>query len=82
MWARTSACLVVSPVAFVSGGALLFGAIHESYSHEPRGWLANGLAVLAAGLFTLGVMTWVRAARLVAHQVRARRNAAEAARVS
>ncbi len=82
MWARESACLVLSLLAFLSRGVLIFGAIHESYSHEPRGWLANGLTVLGVGLFALGLTTWVRTARLVAHQLRARRSAAEAARVS
>jgi hypothetical protein len=76
LWGRASACLVVSTVAFVLGGALVFGAIHESYSHEPRGLLADGLTVLGVGLFALGVTTWLRAFSLVAQQVRARRRAA------
>ena len=75
LWRRASACLVVSALAFVFGGALFFGAIHESYSHEPRGWLANGLTVLGIGLFALGATTWVRAFGLVAQQVRGRRSA-------
>jgi hypothetical protein len=76
LWGRASACLVVSAVAFVFGGALVFGAIHESYSLEPRGWLANGLIVLGVGVFVLGATTWVRAFGLVAQQVRDRRGAA------
>ena len=75
LWRRASACLVVSAAAFVFGGTLVFGAIHESYSLEPRGWLANGLTVLGVGLFALGATTWVRAFGLVAQQVRDRRSA-------
>ena len=76
LWGRASACLVVSTVAFVFGGALVFGAIHETYSLEPRGWLANGLTVLGVGVFALGATTWVRALSLVAQQMRDRRDAA------
>ena len=75
LWRRASACLVVSTVAFAFAGALVFGALHESYSLEPRGWLANGLTVLGVGLFALGATTWVRAFGLVAQQVRDRRSA-------
>ena len=76
LWGRASACLVVSTVAFVFGGALVFGAIHESYRHGPRGWLADGLTVLGVGVFALGATTWVRALSLVAQQMRDRRGAA------
>ena len=76
LWRRASACLAVSTVAFAFAGALVFGALYESYSLEPRGWLANGLTVLGVGLFALGSTTWVRAFGLVAHQVRDRRSAA------
>jgi hypothetical protein len=76
LWRRASACLVVSAAAFVFGGALVFGAIHESYSHGPRGWLADGLTVLGVGVFALGATTWVRAFGLVAQQMRDRRGAA------
>ena len=76
LWRRASACLVVSTVAFVFGGALVFGAIHESYSLEPRGWLANGLTVVGVIVFALGATTWVRAFGLVARQMRDRRGAA------
>ena len=76
LWGRASACLVVSAVAFGFGGALVFGAIHESYSHGPRGWLADGLTVLGVGVFALGATTWVRAFGLVAQQMRDRRGAA------
>jgi hypothetical protein len=76
IWARSSACLLVSPVAFVVGGALLFGAIDESSHPEPRGVLLIGLTVLGFGLFGLGATTWGRALRLVSRQMRERRNAA------
>ena len=76
LWRRASACLVVSAAAFVFGGALVFGAIHESYSLEPRGWLANGLTVVGVIVFALGATTWVRAFGLVARQMRDRRGAA------
>ena len=71
MWARASACLVVSPLAFLLGGALTFGAIAESYGREPRDWLVIALAVLGIDLFALGATTWVRALGLI---VRARRS--------
>ena len=76
LWGRASACLAVSTVAFVFAGALVFGAIHENYSLEPRDWLANGLTVLGVVLFALGATTWVRAFGLLARQVRERRSAA------
>jgi hypothetical protein len=76
IWARSSACLLVSPVAFVLGGVLLFGAVDESSGREPRGWLLIGLTVLGMGLFGLGATTWARALCLVSRQMRARRGAA------
>jgi hypothetical protein len=76
MWKRASACLVVSPLAFVSGGVLLFAAIDESYDHDSHGLLVVALTFLGVSLFALGVATWVRAFGLVARQVRERRSAA------
>jgi hypothetical protein len=76
IWARSSACLLVSPVAFLLGGLGLFGAIHESYGAEPRGWLVFALTFLGVGLFGLGATTWGRALRLVGRQMRERRSAA------
>lgn len=76
LWAHSSACLLVSPVAFVLGGVLLFAAIDESSRREPRGWLLIGATVLGFGLFALGATTWGRALQLVSRQMRERRNAA------
>ena len=76
MWARAWACLVVSPIAFLLGGALLFGAIDESYDHDSHGALVMALTFLGVSLFTLGAITWVRAFGLVARQMRERRSAA------
>ena len=76
IWARSSACLLVSPVAFVVGGALLFGAIDASSRRNPSGLLLIGLTVLGFGLFALGATAWGRALQLVSRQMRERRNTA------
>ena len=72
IWARSSACLLVSPIAFVLGGALLFGAIDETSAREPRGWLLIALMVVGVGCFALGATLWARALRLVSRQMRDR----------
>jgi hypothetical protein len=87
VWARASACLLVSIVTFVGGGVLLFGAVQEIYGdysdtcraagatcHDPRGWVVIALTVAGFGLFALGAATWMRAFYLV-DQVRRRRAA-------
>jgi hypothetical protein len=73
LWTRSSACLVVSPLAFVIGGALAFTAVAEDFHGSSRGWLVIALAVLGAAFFSLGVTTWARALALI---VRARRSTA------
>jgi hypothetical protein len=79
LWARASACLVVSALAFVLGGAGIVGAIAEDYGRDPQVWIVIGLSALGVGLLALGATTWVRALGLVARQVRARRDALESA---
>jgi hypothetical protein len=79
IWARSSACLVVSTFAFLLGGAGIVGAIAEDYGRDPQVWLVIGLSALGVGLLALGVTTWIRALGLVASQVRARRSAAGSA---
>jgi hypothetical protein len=74
IWARSTACLVFSSLAFVLGGAQLLAVVELSYGTQTtREWVANGLTVLAVGLFALGVTTWTRALVLIARQTRARR---------
>jgi hypothetical protein len=73
-WARASACLVVSPIAFLTGGVLIFGAIGESFRRDPRGWVVIGLTSLGVALFALGATTWARALRLIGQRMRAGRN--------
>ncbi|HET6175112.1 MAG TPA: hypothetical protein VFD90_21090 [Gaiellales bacterium] len=68
LWARASVCLLVSPIGFIAGGALLFAAVDEIYGsdgHEPRGWLVIALTVCGWGVFGLGAATWLRACQLV-----------------
>ena len=56
IWARSTACLVFSSLAFVLGGAQLLAVVELSYGTQTtREWVANGLTVLAVGLFALGV---------------------------
>jgi hypothetical protein len=75
IWARSTACLVFSSLAFVLGGAQLFAVVELSYgSQTARDWVANGLTVLAVSLFALGVTMWTRALVLIARQTRARRS--------
>jgi hypothetical protein len=74
IWARSSACLVFSSLAFVLGGAQLFAVVELSYgSRTAREWVANALTVLAVSLFALGATMWTRALVLIAQQMRARR---------
>ena len=74
IWARSTACLVFSSLSFVLGGAQLLAVVELSYGTQTsREWVANGLTVLAVGLFALGVTTWARALVLIARQTRARR---------
>jgi len=74
IWARSTACLVFSSLAFVLGGAQLLAVVELSYGTQTtRGWVANGLTMLAVCLFALGVTTWTRALVLIARQTRARR---------
>ena len=71
IWARSTACLVFSSLAFVLGGAQLLAVVELSYGTQTtREWVANGLTVLAVGLFALGVTTWTRALVLIARQTR------------
>jgi hypothetical protein len=74
VWARSTACLFFSSLAFVLGGAQLFAVVELSYgSQTARDWVANALTVVAAGLFALGVTMWTRALVLIARETRARR---------
>jgi hypothetical protein len=67
LWASASACLLVSPIAFIGGGALLFAAVDEVYrsSRTPPAWLVVALTVCGFGLFGIGATAWLRACRLV-----------------
>jgi hypothetical protein len=76
MWRRAWACLVISPLAFLAGGLLLFAAIDESYDHDSHGMLVIALTFVGVSLFVLGVTTWVRAYGLVMRQMRERRSVA------
>jgi hypothetical protein len=74
IWARSTACLVFSSLAFVLGGAQLLAVVELSYGTQTtREWVANGLTVLAVCLFAVGVATWTRALVLIARQTRAQR---------
>jgi hypothetical protein len=73
IWARASACLVVSPLAFFLGGGLILHGLQEDFAGEPRGWLVAVLSVGAVGCFALGATMWARALALI---VRARRTSA------
>jgi hypothetical protein len=76
LWARLAVCLVVSPLAFLAGGAAVLGAIHEAYGddescrlagatcHDPRAWVAIALGAGGFALFALGVAAWLRAVQL------------------
>jgi hypothetical protein len=79
LWARTTLCLIVSPLAFLGGGALLFAAVHEivgaydescrlagATCHDPRGWLVIAYSVAGFALFALGAAAWFRAVQLFA----------------
>ena len=70
IWARTSACLVVSPLAFLLGGGLILHGLQEDFAAEPRGWLVAVLGIGGVGCFALGATMWARALALI---VRARR---------
>jgi hypothetical protein len=70
MWERASACLVVSPLAFLFGGVLVLNAIREDFDSAPRDWLVIALTLLGVGFFALGATTWGRALALT---VRSRR---------
>lgn len=76
MWASAWACLAVSPLALLLGGAAVLAAIEEDYGRHPQFSLVVGLTTLGVGFFALGVMTWMRAFGLVARQVRERRSPA------
>jgi hypothetical protein len=67
LWTSASKCLLVSPIAFVAGGMLLFGAVDEIYgsSDDPRGWLVIACTAGGIAFFALGATTWFRACRLV-----------------
>ena len=74
IWARSTACLVFSSLAFVLGGAQLLAVVELSYgSQTARDWVANALTVLAVGLFAVGATMWTRALVLIARQTRDRR---------
>jgi hypothetical protein len=88
-WASASLCLIVSPLAFLGGGALLFGAVQEIYGDfnatcatgatvcaNPRGWVVIALSAAGAVLFALGAVTWYRAFRLYGETRRSRHSAA------
>ena len=78
LWARVTPCLVISPLAFLGGGALLFAAVHEIIGddgscrlagagcHDPRGWLVVAYSVAGFALFALGAAAWFRAVQLFA----------------
>jgi hypothetical protein len=78
LWSRPWACLVVSPLALLAGGALLLGAVQEIYGdygaacrvagatcHDPRGWVVIALSAGGFACFALGAIAWLRAFRLV-----------------
>jgi hypothetical protein len=74
IWARSTACLVVSTLAFALGGAVMFAVVDQSYGgHATPTWLVNALTVLGASLFALGATMWVRACALITRRMRARR---------
>ena len=73
IWARSAACLAVSAIAFVLGGAQLFAVVELTYGGQTaRAWGANALTVLAVGLFAVGMTMWSRALVLITRQTRAR----------
>ena len=87
-WASTTLCLIVSPLAFLGGGALLLGAVQEIYGDynatcvtaastcaNPRGWVVTVLTALGVVLFALGAATWFRALKLFGETRRSRRTA-------
>jgi hypothetical protein len=88
-WASTTLCLIVSPLAFLGGGALLLGAVQEIYGDynatcvtaastcsNPRGWVVAALTALGVVLFALGAVTWFRALKLYGKTRRSRHTAA------
>jgi len=88
-WASTTLCLIVSPLAFLGGGALLLGAVQEIYGDfdatcvtaastcsSPRGWVVAALTALGFALFAIGAATWFRALKLYGKTRRSRRTAA------
>jgi hypothetical protein len=85
LWARVWVCLIVSPLAFLGGGALLFAAVHEivgdydesctvagATCHDPRGWVVLGCSVAGFACFAAGAAAWFRAVQLFA-RAKARR---------
>jgi len=73
IWARSAACLAISAIAFVLGGAQLFAVVELTYGGQTaRAWVANALTVLAVGLFAVGATMWSRALVLITRQARAR----------
>ena len=73
IWARSAACLAVSAIAFVLGGAQLFAVVELTYGGQTaRAGVANALTVLAIGLFAVGATMWTRALVLITRQTRAR----------
>ena len=88
-WASATLCLIVSPLAFLGGGALWLGAVQEIYGDynatcvtaasacsNPRGWVVAVLTAAGVVLFTLGAATWCRALKLVGKTRRSRHTAA------
>jgi hypothetical protein len=88
-WASAPLCLIVSPLAFLGGGALLLGAVQEIYGDfnatcataastcsNPRGWVVIALSAVGVVLFALGAATWYRAFKLLGETRRSRYSAA------